>query len=308
MFRHLRASAGAAAVAALLGTAACAPKDQTEPAPASPMQALVDQYATVRLTADLSHLSDNDKQVVRLLIEAVQQMDPIFWQETYGDETDALALANGDEATRRYIEINFGPWDRLRDNEPFIDGVGPEARGREPVSQGHDQGGVRGRRGEQPRPRRASTRWCGAPTTARSPRCPTTWRSPRSTPPPPPSCARPPSCPATPTSRKYLDLRADALESDEYQASDFAWMDMKNNPIDVVIGPIETYEDALFGYKAGHEGYVLIKDQEWSDRLARFAALPARPAEGAPRGSEVQGGDPGHRRRPERLRRGLLRR
>jgi len=68
-------------------------------------------------------------------------------------------------------------------------------------------------------------------------------------------------------------LRAEALETDEYQASDFAWMDMKNNPIDVVIGPIETYEDALFGYKAGHEGYVLIKDMEWSARLARFAAF-----------------------------------
>ena len=71
----------------------------------------------------------------------------------------------------------------------------------------------------------------------------------------------------------YLRLRADALESDEYQASDIAWMDMKDNPIDVVIGPIENYEDQLFGYKAAHEGYVLIKDQAWSERLSRFAAL-----------------------------------
>jgi hypothetical protein len=60
---------------------------------------------------------------------------------------------------------------------------------------------------------------------------------------------------------------------DEYRASDIAWMDMKDNPIDVVIGPIETYEDRLFGYKAAHEAYVLIKDMEWSERLSRFAAL-----------------------------------
>jgi hypothetical protein len=71
----------------------------------------------------------------------------------------------------------------------------------------------------------------------------------------------------------YLRLRAEALETDDYRASDMAWMDMKDNPIDVVIGPIETYEDQLYGYKAGHEGYVLIKDMEWSGRLARFAAL-----------------------------------
>jgi hypothetical protein len=71
----------------------------------------------------------------------------------------------------------------------------------------------------------------------------------------------------------YLNLRAAALETDDYQASDMAWMDMKTNPMDVVIGPIETYEDALFGYKAAHEGYVLIKDLAWSERLARFTAF-----------------------------------
>jgi peptidase M49-like protein len=72
---------------------------------------------------------------------------------------------------------------------------------------------------------------------------------------------------------RYLSLRADALETDDYQPSDLAWMDMKENPIDVVIGPIETYEDSRYGYKASHEGYVLIKDVEWSQRLSRFTAL-----------------------------------
>lgn len=61
--------------------------------------------------------------------------------------------------------------------------------------------------------------------------------------------------------------------NDDYLASDMAWMDMKNNQIDVVIGPIETYEDQLFGYKASHECYVLIKDMEWSGRLAKYAAF-----------------------------------
>ena len=69
----------------------------------------------------------------------------------------------------------------------------------------------------------------------------------------------------------YLLLRAEALLTDSYQASDMAWMDMKNNPIEVVIGPIETYQDALYGYRAAFETFVLIKDQAWSQRLARFA-------------------------------------
>ena len=69
----------------------------------------------------------------------------------------------------------------------------------------------------------------------------------------------------------YLMMRASALETDEFQPSDMAWMDMKSNPIELVIGPIETYEDRLFGYRSAYESYVLLKDMAWSERLARFA-------------------------------------
>jgi hypothetical protein len=69
---------------------------------------------------------------------------------------------------------------------------------------------------------------------------------------------------------KYLEMRAKALLDDDYQPSDLAWMDMKTNPVDVVIGPIEYYDDGVFGVKASYEGLVLVKDQAWSQRLARF--------------------------------------
>jgi hypothetical protein len=82
--------------------------------------------------------------------------------------------------------------------------------------------------------------------------------------------------------KKYLTMRAEALLTDKYQPSDMAWMDMKNNTIDVVIGPIETYEDRLYGYKAAHEAYVLIKDQEWSKRLAKYAAFLPELQKGIP--------------------------
>ena len=73
--------------------------------------------------------------------------------------------------------------------------------------------------------------------------------------------------------RNYLELRAEALVSDDYFPSDMAWMDMKTNTIDIVIGPIENYEDKLFGYKTAYESAVLIKDREWSKKLEKFAAL-----------------------------------
>jgi hypothetical protein len=69
----------------------------------------------------------------------------------------------------------------------------------------------------------------------------------------------------------YLRLRADSLVNDDYQTSDLAWMDVKTNPIDLVIGAIEVYEDRMFGYKAAYESYVLIKDRDWSERLGKFA-------------------------------------
>jgi len=71
--------------------------------------------------------------------------------------------------------------------------------------------------------------------------------------------------------RDYLNLRAEALLTDDYLASDMAWMDMRNNNVDLVIGPIENYEDALFGTKAAHEAFILIKDLEWTKKLAHFA-------------------------------------
>ena len=72
--------------------------------------------------------------------------------------------------------------------------------------------------------------------------------------------------------KNYLAARSQALLTDDYLASDLAWMDMKTNNIDFVIGPIENYEDRLFGYKAAHEAFILIKDLEWSSKLSRFAA------------------------------------
>jgi hypothetical protein len=93
--------------------------------------------------------------------------------------------------------------------------------------------------------------------------------------------------------KKYLETRADALLTNDYHDSDVAWLDMKDNVIDVVIGPIETYEDRMFGYKAAFESFVLVKDMDWSARLAKYAAMLPELQAGLPVPAEYKAEVPG---------------
>lgn len=244
----------------------------------TPVQELLDKYTTVQLTADLGHLSDNQKEMVKTLIEAARIMDGLFWYEAYGDK-EALLAAMPNDQYREFTRINYGPYDRLDNNQPFVDGVGPKPAGanfypEDMTKEEFEAADLEGkaslytfvRRDDEgnlmtipyheqfaEEVQRASTLLEEAASLAEDPGL-----------------------------KEYLSLRAEALLDDEYQPSDLAWMDMKNNPIDVVIGPIETYEDQLFGYKAAHEAYVLIKDMEWSDRLAKYATFLPALQEGLP--------------------------
>ncbi len=236
------------------------------------MRALVDQYAVVRLEADLSHLSENDRQVVRLLIEAAQPMEEVFWQEAYGNREEALALAQGDDATRRFIEINYGPWDRLRGDGPFIEGVAAKPAGANfyPADMTVEEFEAAAAGNESLRSLYTLVRRSEDGSLVAHPYHEAFGNAHAAA---AAKLREASGLASDPGLSTYLAMRAEALESDDYQASDMAWLDMKENPIELVIGPIETYEDQLFGAKAAHEGFVLIKDMEWSDRLARFAAL-----------------------------------
>ena len=269
------------------------------------LQALVDQYAIFRLEADLSHLSENDRQVVRLLIEAVQPMDGVFWQQAYGDKEAALALAGGDEATRRFIEINYGPWDRLRGDGPFVDGVGDKPAGANfyPADMTPEELEAAAAENEALRSLYTLVRRDDDGTLVAHPYHEAFAEAHVAA---AAKLREAAELASNPGLAHYLMLRADALETDDYQRSDMAWLDMKDNPIDVIIGPVETYEDQMLGAKAAHEGFVLIKDMEWSERLARFADLLPSLQQSLPVPGRVQGGDARHGLRPERLRRRLL--
>jgi len=227
------------------------------------------KYADFKLTTDISYLSDNQKEMLLLLFKAADLTDEIFWMQNVG-EKEAFLSGIENEALRRYAEINYGPWDELNNLAPFIDDHGPKPAGAEfyphdmtkeefeafeddnktslyTLIGRNNEGGLKtvwyheaykGRTEKTAKLLEAAAKLADDQGFA-----------------------------------NYLNLRAKALRTDDYFDSDMAWLDMKDNLIDMVVGPIENYTDGLFGYKAAHEAYILIKDVEWSDKLAKYAAF-----------------------------------
>jgi len=236
-------------------------------------------YADFTLTADLGHLSDEQRQMVALLIDAAQIMDDLFWRQSFGDDYEAWLDSIADVRTRRFAEMNYGPWDALDGDKSFMDGYGPKPLGAQfypedmskeefeaaylPGKEGLYSFVRRDREGNLvlvPYHVEYEAELKAAATLLRE-------------------AAR---LAESPDFANYLKLRAAALISDDFQLSDSYWMDVKDNQIDVVIGPIETYLDRLYGYRSAYEAYVLIKDLEWSDRLSRFAAFLPQLQDGLP--------------------------
>ena len=242
------------------------------------------QYASVRLEADATGLNRADRMTIAALIAAAGQMDTLFWDQAYGP-FDSLLASMRDAEVRRYVEMNYGPWDRLRENQPFLPGVGPKPPGAnfypanltkaefEAYLAAHPEQadslkslytlvrrGPDGSLRAVPYKDAYAIRLLLAASHLRAAADLTNDRD----------------------LSRYLLLRSDALRTDDYRASDLAWMDLKSNRMDIVIGPIETYEDQLFGYKASYEAYVLIKDLAWSERLSRFAGFLPQLQRGLP--------------------------
>ncbi|HPI69421.1 MAG TPA: Zn-dependent hydrolase [Bacteroidales bacterium] len=242
----------------------------------------LDKFREVRLTTDLSWLSSQEKEIITILIDVAVIMDDIFWMEAYGDKEELFDRVENEYA-REYIKIHYGPWDRLNGNAPFLPGFGekpasarfypsdmtvsefeewddPEKNSLYTIIKRDDDG----RLVAVPYSEYFSEQHSEAALLM----------------------MKAAELAEDEGLKKYLTMRAEALLSNDYQPSDFAWMEMKQSNIDFVVGPIENYEDQLFGYKAAHEAFVLVKDPEWSARLAKYnsmltglqAALPVDPA------------------------------
>jgi hypothetical protein len=236
-------------------------------------------YFPVTLSADLSHLSTNQKQMLGVLIEASVIMDNLFWQQAFDQDKNTFLSQITDPQVKNFAAINYGPWDRLSGDQAFLSGTDEKQLGAQfypadmtkaefEASNFTDKKGLysmvrRNGNGQltaipysiyfAKELKAASQLLLKAATLAEDK-----------------------------SFAAYLTLRAEALLTDKYQASDYAWMDMKTNSIELVYGPIETYEDQLFGYRAAFESYVLLKDLAWSERLSKYASFLPELQQGLP--------------------------
>ncbi|NCF14075.1 MAG: Zn-dependent hydrolase [Gammaproteobacteria bacterium] len=228
--------------------------------------------------------------MIALLIDASQIMDDLFWRQSFGDNYEEWLDSIADDRTRRFAELNYGPWDALDDDKPFMDGFWskplgaqfyPEDMSKDEFEEAYLPGKADlysfVRRDQAGALKLVPYHVEYAEELAAAARL----------------LREAAMLAESPNFANYLKLRAAALISDDFQLSDSYWMDVKDNEIDVVIGPIETYLDRLYGYRAAYEAYVLIKDLEWSDRLSRFAAFLPQLQDGLPVPDEYKWESPG---------------
>lgn len=231
---------------------------------------LLSKYAEVDLSADVTHLTEKEKEIIKIFFQVADIMDELFWIQTFGEEKDKFLQSIQDSHALKYALINYGPWDRLNNNEPFLPGYSkkPDGANFYPMDMTKDEFErwdnpdktslyTMIRRNEQGQ---LQAIWYKDFFKEKLTKAIDLLR-------------RAAELAEDPGLKNYLLARAQAFETDNYFESDMLWMDMKQSNIDFVVGPIENYEDKLFGYKAAYEAFILIKDIEWSNRLQRYVKL-----------------------------------
>jgi hypothetical protein len=225
-------------------------------------------YIPVKLTTDLSQLTDSEKQMLPHLFAAADVMTELFWIQAYGDR-EQLMNSISNPQLRDFARINYGPWDRLNSDTPFLDNIKAKPAGSniypaDMTKAEFEKLGMADEKGQYSMVRRDEV---GKIYTI-----------------PYNEFFRPQLekvsghlmqaaeiCEDTEL-KNYLELRAKALLSNEYTTSDVAWINMKNNTLDIIIGPTENYEDKLYNYRAAYEAYILVKDKNWSKKLEKYAS------------------------------------
>ena len=226
-------------------------------------------YEKVKLTTNINQLSVNDRKILPLLIQAAEIMDDLYWKQAY-PQRDSLLATIKDEKTREFFNINYGPWDRLNNEKPFVAGVGakPEGASFYPygiTKEAIEKSDLADKFGAYSVIQKDTT---GKLTTVPYHILFAAELQQASS-----LLKQAALITEDQGLKKYLNLRADALVTDNFTASDYAWLDMKTNGLDIIIGPIENYEDKLFNARTSYEAYVLIKDKEWSKRLAKYVKM-----------------------------------
>jgi hypothetical protein len=250
----------------------------------SEIRTMTARFAPVEIGADMARLPAAERQVVERLVEAARIMDALFLRQVWAGNDAMLqqlsreTLTGSPDAAARlhYFLLNKGPWSRLDHDRPFIAGAGskPPAANFYPASATKDE--VQRWLDTLAEPARSQA--TGFFTTIR--------RAPGAS-----SFVAVPysieyqgelaqaaallreaaALTAEPSLKTYLTARADAFLSNDYYASDVAWMEL-DAAIEPTIGPYEVYEDEWFNYKAAFEAFVTLRDDAETKKLASFSS------------------------------------
>lgn len=239
------------------------------------IQAKVDQFAVAELTADISGLPQNEQDALKALIQASKNLDPIYDRQAWAGNPDLeqqLAGATDDEGKARYayFRIMRGPWDRQNDHEPFaINKPHPEGAGFYPEDMTADD--FEAWLKDNPKDREAfeglftvikreGETYKAVPYSKEYAK----WLEPAAE-----GLEQAAKLTKNKSLKKFLKLRAKGFRTDDYYASDKAWMDLDSR-VEITIGPYETYEDKLMNYKASFESFVTVSDPKASKALAKY--------------------------------------
>ncbi len=234
------------------------------------MKKKVEQYASFALKYDLGQLSPREAELVGIFIQIADVMDDIYWEQSFGHDNRNKLQELKDPYMRQFAEIQYGAWDRLDAEKPFLPGYGPKPAGAnfypkdmtkeefekldDPMKTSQYTILQRNKSGElEVVPyHKAYSKYLERVYNL---------------------LEKAIELADNDGLHNYLEARREALRTDDYFKSDMIWMDMKDSRLDIVFGPIENYEDALYGYKTAYEAFVLIKDEKWSNDLARFTKM-----------------------------------
>jgi len=238
------------------------------------------RFAPTVLTANTTHLSPGDRKALKKIIEAAKLLDPLFLSQVWSGNDELFKKLSADKtpigrARLHYFLINDGPWSRLDNNEPFIDGVPKEKPSQanfytDDITKDEFNSWLAGLPGSDKENatgyfyvirRDASGKLMSVPYNGEY----------REFLEPAARLLREAAALTTnATLKDFLSKRADAFASNDYYASDVAWMDL-DAPLDITIGPYETYNDEMFGYKASYEAYITLRDDAETGKVQFFA-------------------------------------
>ncbi|MDT5270448.1 MAG: hypothetical protein QOH49_2634 [Acidobacteriota bacterium] len=246
------------------------------------LNAKIRRFAPTVITADTSRLSAGDRRALAKVVEAARLLDPLFLRQVWSGNVALERRLQADttplgRARLHYFMLNDGPWSQLDENIAFMPGVPQE----KPATAAHYPDGMTKEEFES---------WVSTLPEAEKQKATGFFYAVRRDPagklklvpysqeyaeflrPAAALLREAAGLTTNATLKSFLSKRADAFLNDDYYESDVAWMDL-DAPIDVTIGPYETYSDGLFGYKAAFESYVTLRDEAESAKLAKFSGL-----------------------------------